>query len=737
MGWMMESLISVLVGLMTDIILFLFRCLHDFGIDIGYDPKSHWASTFSFDYYKHPTGYIDQIFPFAGNFMAVFIYMAEAFIVIQLITGLSKSMVTSLDSHEEHPASRIAGAILSMIAVFYSYSFFIAAERVANHFYNIFKYQQGVIVTEEKISQILLLPKLSVDFIKDSGELSGMALLLVTLCLFFFVTMAFVKLLVEVIERYITLAFLFYTCPLAFATLANKNLRQVFSKWIQMIVSQFLLMMMNIFFLTMFMGGWFNVFNPDIQKAIGGYFQSPADYFTKMVILGGTLILGQKVDEHLRSLGLSAAQTGQGLGNALLGSGYLAATTVKGMMRGANKFMDSRAKTVDSWKKESMAQDSMRQQANNQDSKYGHLGDSMPKGAYMDNIDTTSKQGAVNGFKSPLDNEGNPIIFTGQEAENIKDSLGVKDFNQSFPNDTSKTEAGNGLISNYDHDGNLLSQYGDKSNYEPADSGAAYRVQDTAAGPVISTLTPDEIDTAQGSMLKSLQSSDPSLSWVANEETPGTATGYKMGEDGKPMAVKQAKIDEVADFSKDRGGYDQQKTADGKSVDKKGLAIPGSDLSYSVQNLQDPMSKHSNNPGGFTNVKHGTYNPSLKEKSINRQMEGVAKSSNPQSQISKDLRSGAYGVGIERASSSPAPERRETSFRGNSTASSPVTDPGTRTPHSERPVGRKEADLRGQSYGVGISRAGAEETPKEPYESKGKQFVNKIIENINSRKNNK
>lgn len=135
------------------------------------------------------------------------------------------------------------------------------------------------------------------------------------------------RLILEVYERYVLFGVMYYTAPLAFSSIIGRN-SQIFKNWVQMLVAQFILMCTNLVFIGGFLGAWYNIMNAYVERGKTWVFDSPNQYFTTMFILIGWLVIGQKLDQHLKGLGLSTAQTGAGLMGALAGGAVMARTAL-------------------------------------------------------------------------------------------------------------------------------------------------------------------------------------------------------------------------------------------------------------------------------------------------------------------------------------------------------------------------------------------------------------------------
>lgn len=122
---------------------------------------------------------------------------------------------------------------------------------------------------------------------------------------------AFLKLMVEAIERYCILFMLIYISPLASSTLASPNTTAIFKKFFSMFISQCILVILNIWILKM------------VISMFDGLGSNP-DKILALLLGYAALRIGAKLDSYLNQLGLNAAITGVGLAGEMIGAGMAA-----------------------------------------------------------------------------------------------------------------------------------------------------------------------------------------------------------------------------------------------------------------------------------------------------------------------------------------------------------------------------------------------------------------------------
>lgn len=139
------------------------------------------------------------------------------------------------------------------------------------------------------------------DLFQDT--FAGMSLVLYII-VFIMIAVAFLKLMLEAVERYIVLFLLVYASPLAASTLASDATSGIYKKFFTMFVSQCILMVLNIWILKLCISMFENLSNN-------------ADKFLALLMGWGLLKVGARLDSYLNQLGLNAAVTGVGLASEI------------------------------------------------------------------------------------------------------------------------------------------------------------------------------------------------------------------------------------------------------------------------------------------------------------------------------------------------------------------------------------------------------------------------------------
>lgn len=118
-----------------------------------------------------------------------------------------------------------------------------------------------------------------------------------------------IKLLLEIVERYVVAFCLVYLSPLAASTLASSSTNGVYKKYFMMFISQCVLVFLNSWCLRMACSGLSLSANGD------------TDMIVPLLLCYGFLRISTKMDSYLNQIGLNAAITGSGLGGEIIAAG--------------------------------------------------------------------------------------------------------------------------------------------------------------------------------------------------------------------------------------------------------------------------------------------------------------------------------------------------------------------------------------------------------------------------------
>lgn len=143
--------------------------------------------------------------------------------------------------------------------------------------------------------------------------------LIISLILFIAIIIEVVKLLIEIAERGIVLWVMDIFAPVAAGAYVSRTTSSIFTNFLRMYFSQSLLVVMNEFFLVVFYHMCANLMGLLSIKYL--------------ILILAVLKTAQRIDSHLKALGLTVAQTG----SLLLDSVGMAAHSLSSMVRGGTR----------------------------------------------------------------------------------------------------------------------------------------------------------------------------------------------------------------------------------------------------------------------------------------------------------------------------------------------------------------------------------------------------------------
>ncbi len=360
MSWVIKSIISVLLGWMGG--MFATLCgdfVSNIGINIGANfptlTKSASLSSILSSYpqdYGVLTSVFDTLFPIT-SFKSLFVILSITIAAILFIFEIVKVFTSPLaGNRKQHPIKSVAKFAGTVFLVIFSYRIFIVFEYVANSFYLKFA-EMAIGITKDSAAAKTLSETLTEDSIEngittsythaltgtthastsssnitaDTTADAGLTLLALVLIMLLFFN--FLKLLIELVERYVVLGMLFYTCPLPFSTLVSESTSNIFGSWVRMVASEMLLIITNSLFLNVFIRALLSM----------GSLKSSSNltWIIYIFMLLGWLKVAQHFDDYLEGLGLNTAQTGRGLAGDIFGAVGTAVSMSKNIGRGIAK----------------------------------------------------------------------------------------------------------------------------------------------------------------------------------------------------------------------------------------------------------------------------------------------------------------------------------------------------------------------------------------------------------------
>lgn len=243
------------------------------------------------------------VFPFANISFSLFQGFAMGLVL--LIAGLTIiNFVRSGSRLRENPMGLVFRAIIAVIGIYMGNYILESIISLASANYNVILGSDidSSFITDDFQGVSLAMSVISSVFYKQS--------IVLYLILVVMIGYQMILVLLEAVERFVVLYVLLFISPPFFATLTSRQTSNIFSKFINMFISQCILMIANVWFLKMALSVFASI----------GTIGNNASPVIPMIMAFALLRVAQRFDNTLNQLGLNGAITGAGLGADLLGS---------------------------------------------------------------------------------------------------------------------------------------------------------------------------------------------------------------------------------------------------------------------------------------------------------------------------------------------------------------------------------------------------------------------------------
>ena len=251
--------------------------------------------------------YLKTNLPVIPEIMKVMLAAGWALLLGNLVFQAMKSMMTGLGFEGEDPKLLFTRSFV--------FSFLLVASPQIC--------QLGLDMTARVIERLNAADAVNVQLVgaETFGELGAAWLL--TIIINIILMFKVIRFLLEIVERYLVLAFLTICAPLAFGVGGSKNTADIFTGWCRMFASMCFMMVSNVICFKLLL-------------SLLGNIPAGADIFLWIALVFGVVKLARKVDAIITRIGLNPAATGDGLGGRSL-PGVLAYTVMRTMVTSAVK----------------------------------------------------------------------------------------------------------------------------------------------------------------------------------------------------------------------------------------------------------------------------------------------------------------------------------------------------------------------------------------------------------------
>lgn len=244
--------------------------------------------------------YLETHVPIINDLMQVLLAVGWALLIGNLVFQAAKSMLSGLGFEGEDPKLLFARTFI--------FSFLLLASPQIC--------RTGLDITSRIMAALDIPDAVNVTLVDESifGGLTA-AWLLVIICGLIIMFKVF-GLILEIAERYVILAMLTITAPVAFAMGGSRNTSEIFTGWCRMFGSMCALMALNVVFLKMLL-------------SVLSTIPSGLDVLPWMILIMTIVKVAKKADAIVTRIGLNPAITGDSLGSRLPGA--LTYMVIRGM----------------------------------------------------------------------------------------------------------------------------------------------------------------------------------------------------------------------------------------------------------------------------------------------------------------------------------------------------------------------------------------------------------------------
>lgn len=301
---------------------------------------------------------IDEYFPMFASVRWVMVFIGITIAIMFLFMNFYRTLLHTLASDEvEHPFVLIVRFVMTVVLVFASFTICKYAVYLASYWYaamwntsvDTSSLTEGVFSgLSDKTAEVI-----------GTNLVTNIVLAGPILVLFLMIAIGwnYLKLILESVERYVLIAILSYSSPIAFAAFGSRTTARVLAGWMRVYASQFLLLTLNVWLIRTFnqaiarfitlggnAGGVSTVvssgqssvtINGTSLVATGA--AETGSYIMFLIVLLALLIAAQRMDSYLASTGLNVAQTG----SKLLGEAINAGRGIQTVINSTSRAMGS------------------------------------------------------------------------------------------------------------------------------------------------------------------------------------------------------------------------------------------------------------------------------------------------------------------------------------------------------------------------------------------------------------
>ncbi len=184
-----------------------------------------------------------KYFPASETMYSIFVALGIGLIFLNLIWNLFKNFGFIADIEPEDPIKLTVRSVIFIFLTLYAKEIVNIVLEIGGTPYEWVLNQELEPVSFADFNSVILV----ILAVCSNGSVAFIAFILLII-----IAWNYLKLLFEAAERYILLAVLVFTCPVAFAMGASKSTSNVFGSWCRMLGGQIFLLIMNAWCLRLF-----------------------------------------------------------------------------------------------------------------------------------------------------------------------------------------------------------------------------------------------------------------------------------------------------------------------------------------------------------------------------------------------------------------------------------------------------------------------------------------------------
>lgn len=261
-------------------------------------------STFGFD-----LKYFTNTIPIVSESYSIFQTMAVGFVMLFLIWQCFKALGAPIGIESDDPIKVFFKSILAVFCIYNAQGIFnIGFETLKPVYEQVMNLQTAGQVGFGEFNAGTVVSGVIVSVMEIFLSF-GMTEIIVYGTILLIIMFQLVKMLLEITERYILMGILAVTSPLGFSTMTSKATERIFTAWSRMVMSQFVIYLLNIWILKMFLSGF-----ASMQKLTAG----DGKGIVWLIFMWSFLKVAQKMDQFLSKLGIEVGNVGGSLMEELI-----------------------------------------------------------------------------------------------------------------------------------------------------------------------------------------------------------------------------------------------------------------------------------------------------------------------------------------------------------------------------------------------------------------------------------